>query len=163
MEQNNLDQIKNLEAECEKIKEAIDKINCQREAQDNAFEQELEKKQKELSKIQRKINAVSVSTLDAVFPKYFKTGDANENSAAIYKTKNISFIDDKFIVVIDKLFFCRYGEANTEFTLYKKTELWKFYNLDDMLKYIKDSIQELTEEEYNDCKKKIFEMASNIM
>lgn len=163
MEQNNLDQIKNLETECEKIKEAIDEINCQREAQDNVFEQELDKKQKELSKIQQKLNAASASTLEAVFPKYFKHVNVNENSAAIYKTKNISFIDDKFIVVIDKLFFCRYGEANTEFTLYKKTELWKFYNLDEMLKYIKDSIQELTKEEYNEYKKKIFEMASNIM
>lgn len=163
MEQNNLDQIKNLEAECEKIKEAIDEINCQREAHDDAFEQELDRKQKELSKIQQKLNAASASTLEAVFPKYFKHVNVNENSAAVYKTKNISFIDDKFIVVIDKLFFCCYGEANTEFTLYKKTELWKFYNLDEMLKYIKDSIQELTKEEYNEYKKKIFEMASNIM
>lgn len=52
MEQFDLEQIKNLETEREKIKEAIDEINCQREAQDDAFKQELDTKQKELSKIQ---------------------------------------------------------------------------------------------------------------
>lgn len=52
MTQDNLEQIKNLEAECEKIKEDINKINYQREAQDDAFERKLDRKQKELSKIQ---------------------------------------------------------------------------------------------------------------
>ena len=168
MEQFDLEQIKNLETEREKIKEAIDEINCQREAQDDAFKQELDTKQKELSKIQQAINAASVSLLEidlseTVFPKYFKFDDLNENSAEIYKTKNISFKDDRFVVVVDKLWFSRYNETKTEFTLYKKQEPWKFDSLGKILNYIKNNLQELTEEEYNECKKKIFEMASNLM
>lgn len=161
MTQNNLEQIKNLEAECEKIKEDINRINCQREAQDDAFERKLGRKQKELSKIQQTIDAFNISMLETAFPTYFKTNDSNENFVAIYKTKNI-FRDKKFVVVVDKLLFCRYGEANTEFTIYRKSESWNFNNPGEVLNYINNDIQKLTEEEYNECKKKIFEMALNI-
>lgn len=163
MEQNNLEQIKNLETECEKIKEGIDEINRQREAQDDAFERELEKKRKKLSKIQQTIGTCSVSILEAAFPKYFKIGDLDEDIVVIFKTGNISFKGDKFVAVVDKLRFSRYGDTKTEFSIYKKPDSWSFDNLDELLTYIKNNIQELTEEEYDECKKKIFEMASNLM
>lgn len=100
--------------------------------------------------------------LETAFPKYFKTNDSRENFVVIYKTKNISK-DSKFVVIVDKLLFCRYGEANTEFTIYRKSESWNFNNPEKVLSYINNDIQKLTEEEYNEYKKKIFEMASNIM
>lgn len=106
---------------------------------------------------------MEIDLSETVFPKYFKFDDLNENSAEIYKTKNISFKDDRFVVVVDKLWFSRYNETKTEFTLYKKQEPWKFDSLGKILNYIKNNLQELTEEEYNECKKKIFEMASNLM
>ena len=161
MKQFDLEQIKKFEAECEKIKEDINEINCQREAQDAAFERELSEKQEEFAKIQQIIGARSVSILEAVFPKYFKIGDLAEDFAVIYKTKNISFKDNKFVAVVDKLYFSCYSD--TEFTIYKKQEPREFDNFEKMLNYIKNSLRELTEEEFNECKKKIFEMASNLM
>ena len=163
MEQFSLEQINKLVAGCEKIRKDMAEITRQQEAQNDAFEQELYDKGKELSKIKQAISAHSISILEAAFPKNFKNVDLNENLAVICKTKDISFKDDKIVVVFDKLYFSRYGETNSQFSIYKKIDSWYFNDLDEILNYIKDNLQELTEEEYNECKKKIFETASNIV
>lgn len=162
--QFDLEQEKSLRQSVKKIKEYINKINCQREAQDDAFEQELDEKQEESTKIQRRIDGFNISILEAAMPKYFKIKGpyGSEFGIEIYKTEKLFFQDGIFKVSANKLFF--YNKKAGEFTLFSKRipNIILGHNLETALKEI-SSYEEITNEEYNECKKKIFEMASNIM
>lgn len=162
MKQFDLDQIKKFEAECEKIRGEINEINYQREAQDKAFEREVKGKQEELAQKQQMIENLSMNTLDFA-PIYFKIKEPHGSESVIdaYKTKNISFRDNLYKIFVDKLFF-NYNNATRYLTLYSaQTSIVLGYSLDAALNYIKENFQEITEEEYNERKKKIIETIGN--
>lgn len=159
MKQFDLEQKKKLEAECKKIKECINKINYQREAQDKAFEREVKGKQEELAQKQQMIEDLSMNTLNLAAPMYFKIKESHGSETVIdaYKTKHISFRDNLYKIFVDKLFF-DYNNATRYLTLYSaQTSIVLGRNLDAALNYIKENFQEITEEEYNERKKKIIE------
>lgn len=163
MKQFDLDQIKKFEAECEKIRGEINEINYQREVQDKAFEREVKCKQEELAQTQQMIENLSMSVLDLAAPIYFKIKEPYGSESVIdaYKTKNISFRDNQYVLFVDKLSFS-YNNATRYLTLYStRTSIVLGCNLDAALHYIKENFQEITEEEYNECKKKIIETIGN--
>lgn len=156
------EQLKKFATELEKIKKEIHNINCRREAQDDAFEQELAEKQEESTKIQRRIDGFNISILEAAMPKYFKIKGpyGSEFGIEIYKTEKLFFQDGIFKVSANKLFF--YNKKAGEFTLFSKRipNIILGHNLETALKEI-SSYEEITNEEYNDSEKKIIEQITN--
>lgn len=156
------EQLKKFATELEKIKKEIHDINCRREAQDAAFEQELDEKQEESTKIQRRIDGFNISILEAAMPKYFKIKGpyGSEFGIEIYKTEKLFSQDGIFKLSANKLFF--YNKKAGEFTLFSKRipNIILGHNLETALKEI-SSYEEITNEEYNDSEKKIIELLTN--
>ena len=162
MEQFDLEQINKLVEECEEIRNEMFEIAHQQKAQNEMFEQELICKQKELEKVLQMIANSKMSTLETSLPKYFKLNEPyrKEPVIEVYKTKNIIFVKNKHKIFADKLSF-KHDDGATLCSNRISIDLG--HSLSDVYYYLKNYFQELTKEEYNECKKKIFEMASNIM
>lgn len=162
MENVKSEQFKEFATELEKIKKEINDINCRREAQDDAFERELGEKQEKLTKIQQRIDGFNISILEAAMPKYFKVKNpyGSEFGIEVYKTVKLFSQDGFFKVSADKLFFY-YDKKTGGLTMYtKRILIFLGQNLKTALKEISFK-EEITEEEYNDNKKKIIEMLTN--
>lgn len=162
MENVKSEQFKEFATELVKIKKEINDINCRRETQDDAFERKLGEKQEKFAKIQQKIDGLNISILEAAMPKYFKFKNlhGSEFGIEVYKTEKVFFQDDCFRVFADKLFFY-YDKKTGGLTLYsKRIPILLGHNLETALEVISVN-EEITEEEYNDSKKKIIEMLTN--
>lgn len=159
MENTKSESIKKFEAELEKVKKGIYDITCHQKTQEDVFKQELDSMQEKLAKIRQIIDKFNIDTLEAAVPKYFKIKEpyGAESGIEVYKTKNILFEKGNYRVFANKLFF-NYDEATGQFTLYsKQTSDILGCDLDVALNRANHYFQEITEEEYNEGRKKAAE------
>lgn len=155
MENVKSEQLKKFEEELEKTQAEISKINFEKARQIKLYDQELAIKEKCLKDIQSGIDIVNVGALKSAMPKYFKMKGRNRNVIAeVYKTREIIPEKERFTLLADGIFYAHddiSDDSRVQFTT--KDVVVLGYSIEVALNHISSHYEEITEEEYNDAKK----------
>lgn len=159
MENKNSEELIYLKNALRKAESEKEKINAERDEKNKQFREEYDAKEYEIADIQKKIKELEAKALKNIIPKYFKTvkNDIDVNIEACKVTElNVSCVG--FILIVDEIFDKSCSISHEKRTMYRK-HVNRFIGstiVEALSRFSKDYI-EITEEEYNEYRKKAAE------
>lgn len=159
MENKNSEELIYLKNALRKAESEKEKINAERDEKNKQFREEYDAKEYEIADIQKKIKELEAKALKDAIPKYLKSINKGKDiNIKAYKVIELNVDSDGFALKVDEIFNMTNSISHEDRTVYRKNI--KFFlgsTIEEAYKMLSSDYVEITEDEYNECRKKVAE------
>lgn len=136
-----------------------EKIDAEWNEKNRQFNEKYDAKEDEITDIQKKIKELEAKALKDALPKYLKSINKGKDiNIKAYKVIELNVDSDGFALKVDEIFNMTNSISHEDRTVYRKNI--KFFlgsTIEEAYKMLSSDYVEITEDEYNECRKKVAE------